>query len=203
MHNYFKILSHKPYIERFGREHDFRVRYKLLTPEEGGRHSLAYQGIRWDFWYEDHPIGNLFMIYPEFEQSTGELLQNEIPIESEGFANMWILDLDNFEYHKKRITKGTQGTFNEGKPIANCEVVSMNFMKTITIKWFKLKHQNRVTFTKVLVEYNENMSLKPAKELLDSMLDGKSIKYSVDNHKFKDFCKQLDELNLEYEIKSG
>ncbi|MEP5610681.1 MAG: hypothetical protein ABJP45_00455 [Cyclobacteriaceae bacterium] len=120
-------MSHKPYIEVFERESDFRVRYRLFAQDEGGRYMPAFQGIRWNFWYPDHPTGQHFMIYPEFEDSEGNVLDSEIPITSEGFANMWILNPDYFDYHKERLKVGTKGTFNEGKPIAECEVVKLNF----------------------------------------------------------------------------
>ena len=194
-------MEHKPYIKVFGREHDFRVKYRLFNPEEGGRHTPAFQGIRWDFWYPDHPAGHLFMIYPEFEDSRGELLNTDIPISNGGFANMWILNPEYFAYHRERLTVGTQGTFNEGKPIAECEVISLNFKKTFEIKHFKKKHQNRVSFVKLLTEFNPSITLKPAKELLDSMLDGEPIRYEVENHQANEFAKNLEEHNLEFEIK--
>ncbi|WP_258098700.1 hypothetical protein [Marinoscillum pacificum] len=193
-------MENRPYIKVFGREHDFRVKYRLFNPEEGGRHTLAFQGIRWDFWYPDHPVGHLFMIYPEFEDSDGELLKSEIPISSEGFANMWILNPEYFTYHRERLTVGTQGTFNEGKPIAEREVISLNFKKTFEIKHFKKKHQNRVSFVKLLTEFNPSITLKPAKELLDLMLDGEPIRYEVENHQANEFAKNLEEHNLEFEI---
>ncbi|MEP4534119.1 MAG: hypothetical protein ABJ004_13600 [Cyclobacteriaceae bacterium] len=141
------------------------------------------------------------MIYPEFEDSHGELLNSEIPISNEGFANMWILNPEYFDYHRERLTVGIQGTFNEGKPIAECEVISLNFKKTFQIKYFKKKHQNRVSFVKLLTQFNSSISLKPAKELLDSMLDGEPIRYEVENYKANEFAKNLEEHNLEFEIK--
>lgn len=163
----------------------------------------AFQGIRWDFWYPDHPVGHLFMIYPEFEDGGGKLLNAEIPISHEGFANMWILNPSFFDYHRERLTVGTRGTFNEGKPIAECEVISLNFMKTFEIKHFKKKHQQRISFVRLLTEFNTSITLKQAKELLDAMLDGVPIRYEVENYRAKGFAELLEALNLEFEIKSG
>ena len=73
----------------------------------------------------------------------------------------------------------------------------------VVIKYFIRKHQNRVAFVKLLTEYNPEISLKPAKELLDNMLDGTPIEYEIKKEDLNQFTNQLDELNLEYEIKSG
>lgn len=73
----------------------------------------------------------------------------------------------------------------------------------ILIKYFNSKHQNRVTFVRLLTEFNPAISLKPAKELLDDMLDGSPIEYYIDKENLERFTNKLDELNLEYEIKSG
>lgn len=195
-------MSYKPYIELFGREHDFRVKYRLFAAEEGGRFSPAFQGVRWNFWCRGHPKGHFFMIYPEFEDENGNLLETGTPIKESGFANMWMLDLAYFDYHKERIEIGTEGTFNEGGPIAECEVVSLNFEKIVRIECFKKKHQMRVSFIRLLAEYNSNISLKPAKLLLESMLDGRPIDYIISNHKVSNFLEKLNELNLQYEVKS-
>lgn len=196
-------MPHKPYIEVFGREHDFRVKYRLFSSEEGGRLTPAFQGIRWDFWYPDHPAGHLFMIYPEFEDSKGEPLNSETPINDQGFANMWILNSDHFAYHRERLKIGIKGTFNEGKVIADCEIVSLNFKKIFEIKHFKEKHQNRVSFVKMLTQFNSSVTLKPAKELLDSMLDGYPIRFEVENYQANDFAQKLEELSLEFKIERG
>jgi len=76
-------------------------------------------------------------------------------------------------------------------------------MKVVTIKYFKEKYHNRVTFVKILTEFNSSITLKPAKELLDLMLDGTPIEYSIADQQVERFLQKLDELNLEYKIKSG
>lgn len=196
-------MPHIRYIELFKREHNFRVQYRLFSQNEGGRQFSPFQGIRWDFGYQVNGKRELFMIYPEFENSKGQILDSETPIEQNGYANMWILNLDFFEYHKDRIQLGTKGTFNEGKPIADCEVVGLNFQKTIIIKHFNKKHQERLTFVRLLTKFNPNISLKPAKDLLDLMLDGNPIEYRIWTHRISEFVENLEELNLEYEIKSA
>ena len=56
---------------------DFRVSYSVFSAEDGGRKTPFYQGIRWDFAYEDKSIGKakqVFIIWPEFVSATGEVL---------------------------------------------------------------------------------------------------------------------------------
>lgn len=71
-------------------------------------------------------------------------------------------------------------------------------MRIVTIKYFKEKHQERVTFVRTLVNYQNDLGLKSAKYMLDNMLDGVPIQYSVPEHKLDEFISHLDSLNLEY-----
>jgi DNA-binding transcriptional MerR regulator len=73
-------------------------------------------------------------------------------------------------------------------------------MKLVTIKYFKEKHQERITFVRKLIDYQNGLGLKSAKDMLDKMLDGLPIKYQISDNKLADFTKQLDSLKLEYEI---
>ena len=46
---------------------DFEAVIRIYTPEEGGRLSPPFNGIRWDFAYaDDPPAKDLFMIHPDF-----------------------------------------------------------------------------------------------------------------------------------------
>jgi DNA-binding transcriptional MerR regulator len=73
-------------------------------------------------------------------------------------------------------------------------------MKLVTIKYFKEKHQERITFVRTLIDYQNGLGLKSAKEMLDNMLDGVPVKYQISENKLADFTRQLDSLKLEYEI---
>ena len=97
------------------------------------------------------------MIYPEFLDHHGKPVSSETPVSNEGLANIWIFNPEYFSYHWERITVGTKGTFNEGKPIAECEVVSLNFKKVFRIKGFKKKQQNRA-FVELLTQFNSSIS---------------------------------------------
>ncbi len=70
---------HTPYEEIRGHIHDFEVKYRLYSFEEGGRRTIPIQGIRWDFWYEheEHKPNRLYMIYPEFNDSNGNVILEE------------------------------------------------------------------------------------------------------------------------------
>jgi hypothetical protein len=121
--------NHSPYETRLGRRPDFRVKYKFLPENQGGRHSLPYQGIRSDFWYEhpDHKKGMLFMIWPEFEDERGEvILDNTIPVPAAGTARMWIITEEFISYHRGRIKIGTIGYFKEGsRTTGECQVLEL------------------------------------------------------------------------------
>lgn len=120
---------HKPYKKVFNREADFRVSYRIYTQEEGGRYTLPFQGIRWDFWYDhpEHKKGQLFMIYPEFEAENGQPITDlNLPVPQQGFAKMWILNEVYINYHKAKVKIGTTGYFMEGnRKVGECEVIEM------------------------------------------------------------------------------
>ena len=117
---------HQPYHIRLNRRADFKVRYKFYSAEEGGRKSLPHQGIRSDFWYEhhNHTIKGIFMIWPEFENEEGALIE-EGEVLSEGIARMWIINEELRPYHKERIAVGTKAYFHEGIKTAECEVIEI------------------------------------------------------------------------------
>ncbi|XOV94218.1 MAG: hypothetical protein ACFHWX_05835 [Bacteroidota bacterium] len=120
---------HNSYEESIQRKADFRVKYRFYSEQEGGRFSLPHQGIRSDFWYEhpDHEKGELFMIWPEFEDENGDLiLDKSVPINIMGTARMWIINKDYIDYHKGKIKVGTKGYFKEGShSTGECEVVEL------------------------------------------------------------------------------
>jgi hypothetical protein len=115
-----------PYTEQFGRLPDFRVTYRLFTAEEGGRKMPAYQGIRWDFRYEDKSIHTgIWMIWPEFLGLDGEVLPpGQIP--DLGQANMFCVNKDSHTFHRQHIQPGVRGYFVEGaRRMGVCEVVEV------------------------------------------------------------------------------
>ncbi len=114
---------HKPYLEVFGHLPDFEVTYRIFSPEEGGRKTPVFQGIRWDFTYEDYPSEG-FMIYPEIiDVNTKVAIEAEVAIPDYGIATMWILNSRLRGLHQKRIKLGTRGYFVEGpRKVGVCEV---------------------------------------------------------------------------------
>jgi len=108
--------------------HDFVVRYRFYSTEEGGRYSLPFQGYRSDFKYADKFDGNgAWMIYPEFEDENGEVIQDRFsPVPESGTARMAILSLYGRAVHRTRIKVGTKGYFVEGsRAVAECEVIEI------------------------------------------------------------------------------
>jgi hypothetical protein len=74
-------------------------------------------------------------------------------------------------------------------------------LKTIIIKRFKAANANRIGLIQALVSYNSTIGLKHAKDKIDSMVSDRiPIEYSIDDEKLDKFIKNLDQLNLEYEI---
>ena len=74
-------------------------------------------------------------------------------------------------------------------------------MKTILITYLKAKPLDKITCTRILVEYNSTLGLKGAKEKMDKMLDGVPIDYEVENDRLDDFLKELKSLKVEYEVR--
>jgi len=107
--------------------YDFKVKYRFRTSEEGGRKTLPGQGYRSDFWYEhkDHKENQIFMIWPGFENSSGELISDGQALE-EGIARMKIVNEKMLTYHKSKIVVGLKVHFMEGhRKVADCEVVEL------------------------------------------------------------------------------
>ncbi len=73
---------------------------------------------------------------------------------------------------------------------------------TVTIRYFKFKHQNRLTLVQVLKKYNPAMGLREAKEAMERMLDGEPIEVEIDGERMEEFSTALNELNLEFEVKT-
>lgn len=118
--------KHIPYESRLNHPEDFKVKYRFYTQEEGGRWHLPNQGIRSNFWYEheNHTMTGYFMIFPEFENETGELIEYG-EVLPQGIARMWIANKHLRVYHQERITLGTRGYFIEGNKTGECEVIEI------------------------------------------------------------------------------
>ncbi len=105
----------------------FRVRYRFLTPAEGGRHNPPRQHIRFDFLYDgDDPLKDgISMIWPEFVTPEGDVLpEGDVPMA--GIADMFVVVPDRLPYHRERLRVGTKGYMVEGpKRVAECEVVAL------------------------------------------------------------------------------
>jgi len=112
------------YQQLRGEQADFVVKYRLLRPEEGGR-KLTFQHLRCDFLYkgDDPTTDGIFMIHPEFLDSEGEPIQEDIEVPLEGKASMWVLVPQMRRFHRTRIKVGTRGHFVEGsRRIGSVEV---------------------------------------------------------------------------------
>lgn len=124
-------MTWKRYADRGKRQqHDFEVKYRFLTREEGGRKTgPPYQGYRSDFLYDgdDALKDGIWMIWPEFEDSQREVILDENKqVLPEGTARMWILNDELRSQHRARIKIGSRGYFVEGpQKVAVCEITAI------------------------------------------------------------------------------
>ncbi len=128
---------HESYENRLNHKADFRVKYRFRSPNEGGRKTgEPYQGIRSDFSFEGEEKNRMYMIWPEFEDSEGNvILENDKPVPNSGTARMWIINNEMRPNHYERIKVGIKGYFREGATIsAECEVIEILDLKTNPIK---------------------------------------------------------------------
>ncbi|MBL7709028.1 MAG: hypothetical protein JNJ86_08135 [Chitinophagaceae bacterium] len=126
---------HQPYDIKLKHRSDFKVKYRFYNETEGGRKSLPFQGYRSDFWYfhKEQPNPNsIYMIWPEFEDSHGNVItQSDIPVPNEGIARMWIIMPPMRLFHRDKIDIGLKGFFMEGsRKVAECEVILLVDLKT-------------------------------------------------------------------------
>ncbi len=106
----------RSYRDIRGHEPDFFVRYRLYSPEEGGR-KVTFQHLRCDFSYggDDPATDGIYAIHPEFLDAAGQPLPDEEPVPLSGRASMWVLfPRMRQEVHCGRIKVGTCGSFMEG-----------------------------------------------------------------------------------------
>jgi hypothetical protein len=125
-----------PYETQRKHPHDFTVRYRFFTLQEGGRKFTPYQGYRSDFAFDEDlaadPI-TLRVIHPEFENENGNIiLDNTTSVPESGTARMWILfEGSRRERDVKTIKVGMKGYFMEGpRKVAEAEVIEINGLFT-------------------------------------------------------------------------
>lgn len=122
----------KPYSERAKRRsHDFEVRYRFFSAEEGGRQTgLPHQGYRCDFTYDgdDRDENGAWMIWPEFEDAQKNvILEENRSVPAEGTARMRIVSEEMRGHHLARLKIGSKGYLVEGsRRVAVCEVIAIN-----------------------------------------------------------------------------
>lgn len=129
---------HQPYQEILKHPHDFVVKYRFFSQEEGGRYHPPIQGLRFDFKYADPNLnvrGGSWIIWPEFEDEAGNVyLYKNMLLPLEGTARMWIVNPEMRPFHQERIAIGTKAYIMEGKPVAECEVIAIVGLMTNPIK---------------------------------------------------------------------
>ena len=109
---------------------DFKVKYRFLLPDEGGRESgPPFNNYRSDWLYEGDDIqkSGLSMIWPFFENKDGEFINDEIKVPNKGIARMFILIPESrVNTHQQLIKIGVKGYFMEGsRKVAEAEVIEI------------------------------------------------------------------------------
>ncbi|MEQ9165095.1 MAG: hypothetical protein RLO12_02465 [Fulvivirga sp.] len=123
---------HESYEIRLGHRADFRVRYKFRSSEDGGRNTgTPFQGIRCDFSIQGENENRQYMIWPEFEDESGELITNDDShVPNEGTARMWVINPERRPIHYEKIKVGLKCNFREGAMYsADCVVIEILDLK--------------------------------------------------------------------------
>jgi translation elongation factor EF-Tu-like GTPase len=97
---------------------DFEAVIRIYGPAEGGRRIPAFNGIRWDFAYDDaQPDDTLYMIWPDFLAPDASSVPpgQPLPSDTDLPARMTIV-VDEMRpiLHQKRIAPGTRFFCHEG-----------------------------------------------------------------------------------------
>jgi len=96
--------------EKLNRFQDFEVHYRFFTPEKSGREigllikDIVAIGRTTVMIYKK--IG-IYMIWPEFEDKDGEVIQKKLQVLLSGTARMWIVSPEMIEKVHKKIKIGT------------------------------------------------------------------------------------------------
>jgi hypothetical protein len=102
----------------------FRVKYKFLSREEGGRTSPPKQGWRAAFQYTGRPLRPYHEVWPLFENETGETLTELADVPVEGTAQMFVVHAEELDFHRRMAQPGVACLFLEGnRAVAHATVI--------------------------------------------------------------------------------
>ena len=102
-------------IKLYSREADFQAEITILTAAQGGRETPPSNGIRWDFRYpEDDLSEGIYMIHPIFLDENKTPIPKGQPLSGTIDAFMFILIEEAVDFHRKRISVGTDFYCVEG-----------------------------------------------------------------------------------------
>ena len=124
--------KHLPYEKRFNRKCDFMVEYNFISNQFDYQVKLS-QGMRSDFCYKDDEKEPTYMIWPEFENANGEVIEDkEATILNHGKARMWVMLDEQRKMHKERLVIGQEGYLVAGShKIAKVTVLELVGLKDI------------------------------------------------------------------------
>lgn len=99
---------------------DFEARVRVLRPEESGRNSPPYNGIRWDFQYAQDKTRLVYMwLYPDFfDPITGDSWRElPLPVDEWLHVRVSVFSEHMRPFHQARIRAGTSFYYCEGSRI--------------------------------------------------------------------------------------
>lgn len=109
--------------------YDFDALIRIFRPDEGGRKSAPFNGVRWDFNYAEEALSEgTYMIWPDFIDESGNSLPRDRPLPVDVWltARMFVVaDEMRKEVHRSRVRAGTRFYCCEGKRVAEGYVKSI------------------------------------------------------------------------------
>jgi len=104
-------------MKRLYADDDFEAVIRVFRPDEGGRSSPVFNGIRWDFVYAgEQPEDGPHMIWSDFIDKNADTLPRDeaIPIDVPLRARMVIVADNMREKHRHKILVGGRFFCKEG-----------------------------------------------------------------------------------------
>lgn len=112
--------------KRMLRPSDFEARIYILAPEEGGRRTPVFNGVRWDFTYvaDDPDPDGYYMIWPRFIDASGNPVPEDVPLRGECDAEMRVVAAEMRPVHRQLIRPGVLFNCMEGWKVVARGVVT-------------------------------------------------------------------------------
>ncbi len=114
--------------------HSFEADTDIQPLGRTARRTHPFNGIRWNFSYavdlDDQGLASrVWMIWPEFVDSSGVSIDRTVPLQGRLHALMHIVDPESVELHRQRLKPSTRFVCTEGpRPVAGGVMTSLQPM---------------------------------------------------------------------------